>query len=602
MTQSKPLLTGSLYVDTFRGLIGLLPLLIYGLLMYALFIAVPRWFRTKLKGNRKDKAAPSPVNTDNAHEPGPRRRTRVPISSVDRVERSVLPARRPTVPLSASAVHSLNSTTEFGAISEAVSVVLRRQIPPRLDEPVRSWLGGLPSMPNEIEWPRSVSSEHPDRGERPLHFLAQICCADFPKELWGSLGPREGYLLLFIDPNQGCPESDDAFRIIHIPQLGPERAAPFDLGPVHDGVYTGPDYRYLLPGEQIPNSWRRWPVDIVVVPNAARQEEGRVLVAPDNFAAQLYPDQQITPERGRTAPVRPLTYGQALYALHALRADLKRAIPPIQLSPVFCSELRKEGVVGALRDHHERQAHKAREDRQTLIEQAQRRGGSEKHNEQLQWNSSRIAHAERQHNWLAEMGDAEAIIRYLEASPALEEAWQDGLRQLVDAAIETVRERDPDSLLSEQDWSELMATFAGRDFIRWQNERIRETTDQPAIRFREHRRSSQLAPPVAMREILADMYVDPVRRAWIPDDALSAYEPHWRQLYNNRPHRMGGYHDGLQSDAVIGPTENLLLFQIASDNAMHWCWGDGGAYYFWIKPKHLAASDFSGVEMGLECH
>ena len=63
-------------------------------------------------------------------------------------------------------------------ISESISVVLRRQLPPRFGEAPRSWLGGLPMMPDHVEWPRSVSSEHPDRGERPLHFVAQIACAN----------------------------------------------------------------------------------------------------------------------------------------------------------------------------------------------------------------------------------------------------------------------------------------------------------------------------------------------------------------------------------------------------------------------------------------
>ena len=110
-------------------------------------------------------------------------------------------------------------------ISENVSVILRRQIPPRFEAP-RSWLGGLPMMPDHVEWPRSISSEHPERGERPLHFVAQIACADLPAELWGGLGPRHGWLLLFIDPNQGGPEGPDAFRVLYVDTLGAERRPP----------------------------------------------------------------------------------------------------------------------------------------------------------------------------------------------------------------------------------------------------------------------------------------------------------------------------------------------------------------------------------------
>ena len=105
-----------------------------------------------------------------------------------------------------------------------------------------------------------------------------------------------------------------------------------------------------------------------------------------------------------------------------------------------------------------------------------------------------------------------------------------------------------------------------------------------------------------MRWLIKDLYLSPDRHGVLPRDIVAQYEPHWRDLYSNRPHRMGGYHDGVQSDAVIGPAKDLLLFQIASDDAMQWVWGDAGAYYFWIRPKHLEAKDFSGVQMRLECH
>ena len=99
-------------------------------------------------------------------------------------------------------------------------------------------------MPESVAWPLGPTLDYPERGLTPLHFVAQIACADLPPELWGGLGPREGWLLLFIDPNQGVPEGPDAFRILHVDAVGPERQPPADLGPVHDGVYSGPSYDY----------------------------------------------------------------------------------------------------------------------------------------------------------------------------------------------------------------------------------------------------------------------------------------------------------------------------------------------------------------------
>src|SRR5689334_18056536 len=80
--------------------------------------------------------------------------------------------------------------------------------------------------------------------------------ADLPAELWGGLGPRQGWLLLFIDPNQGAPEGPDALRILHVDALGSERQPPTDLGPVHDGVYSGFDYDYCRTADEVPRRWR----------------------------------------------------------------------------------------------------------------------------------------------------------------------------------------------------------------------------------------------------------------------------------------------------------------------------------------------------------
>jgi uncharacterized protein YwqG len=103
-------------------------------------------------------------------------------------------------------------------------------------------------------------------------------------------------------------------------------------------------------------------------------------------------------------------------------------------------------------------------------------------------------------------------------------------------------------------------------------------------------------------ELIADYYTDPRLRRLIPPDLLATFEPHWRRLEDNMPHRMGGYHDGVQSDPEPGPAKALLLFQIASDPAMNWCWGDVGAYYVFIAPDDLERGDYGRASISLECH
>src|SRR5712671_1691221 len=91
------------------------------------------------------------------------------------------------------------------------SVVLRRQVPIRFDEPARSWFGGLPQMPDNIPWPRVAKGV---AKRAPLHFIAQIACGDLPKQIWHGRGPRDGWLLLFVDVLQMEDDSEGLLSLL----------------------------------------------------------------------------------------------------------------------------------------------------------------------------------------------------------------------------------------------------------------------------------------------------------------------------------------------------------------------------------------------------
>jgi hypothetical protein len=86
--------------------------------------------------------------------------------------------REITLPQNANAVAAPTSTgtsmptPTSTPVVESVSVVLRRQVPVRWDEPPRSWIGGLPMMPASVEWPLGTTRDYPERGRTPLHFVA----------------------------------------------------------------------------------------------------------------------------------------------------------------------------------------------------------------------------------------------------------------------------------------------------------------------------------------------------------------------------------------------------------------------------------------------
>lgn len=111
-----------------------------------------------------------------------------------------------------------------GKPAAAHSVMLRRQVPIRFDGEPRSWLVGLPRMPDRMKWPRA-------RDGRPYHFPAQVACADLPGRPWGFWGPRRGWLPFFVDA-KGLTDGDegrDYFHALHVKTLGPERQPPADM-------------------------------------------------------------------------------------------------------------------------------------------------------------------------------------------------------------------------------------------------------------------------------------------------------------------------------------------------------------------------------------
>src|SRR5262249_11941436 len=138
-----------------------------------------------------------------------------------------------------------------------------------------SWFGGLPQMPDNIPWPRVFKGA-------PLHFIGQIACADLPKQIWNGRGPRDGWLLLFVDVLQMEDDSESLLEllveawqgevesehrligVLHIDRLGPERQPPEDRPTVRHALR---DHIGQFPPEirdGVPKLWRRWPVDLVV--------------------------------------------------------------------------------------------------------------------------------------------------------------------------------------------------------------------------------------------------------------------------------------------------------------------------------------------------
>lgn len=461
--------------------------------------------------------------------------------------------------------------------TESVSVVLRRQVPPRAEAP-RSWLGGLPMMPAHVAWPRSISAEFPERGERPLHFMAQIACADLPPQLWGGLGPRHGWLLLFIDPNQYQPDGPDALRVMHIETLGSERAAPADLGPVDDGEHRGSDdYEYCRSPADIPSTWRRWPVDLVAVADEALEEEDDpTRDTPSDLEMLLHEGLPVAP--GAPRDPEPFTWRGALYVLNVIERPLAAPLSSLKLDKDFVSRLRQPGHVEAiLAEFDERYAEVAT--RQNIrAERAALTALLERH------------------------PTPDAVIDHLREDHRRYFAWRVSACERIASERASILTHDLDTPMPVAAWQTLKKRLK-RDTFRyfttrqvWKGDEWRHVLWEERIKLYPDRY-------VANFELVADYYVDARLRNLIPSSVLSKFEPYWRCLVSNVPHRMGGYHDvDVQWGIPKGPTEDLRLFQIGSDGAMNWWWADVGAYYVVIDAKSLQKGDLSKARLYLDSH
>jgi hypothetical protein len=152
------------------------------------------------------------------------------------------------------------------------AVLLHRPWPPHAGPPTSSHFGGLPRLPETHAWPRTSHGT-------PLHFMAQIDCADIP---FRTALPERGVLFFFGRDNvhgawHGQQPASETCRVLYALDASartPPRQPPADLPPilhppgglnVHSAWPVVPlrfdsfpnDDALPLAGERDPRAWRR---------------------------------------------------------------------------------------------------------------------------------------------------------------------------------------------------------------------------------------------------------------------------------------------------------------------------------------------------------
>ena len=138
------------------------------------------------------------------------------------------------------------------------AVLLHQPYPPHAGRRTNSKFGGLPNLPAQYEWPRTPNGT-------PLHFLAQIDCADigFRTPL-----PERGVLFFFgrddIEQNWRNDDPAQNCRVLYALDAfvgTAPREVPADLEPIR-GPYPTDVWREVqLEHESGPNVHVEWPIE-----------------------------------------------------------------------------------------------------------------------------------------------------------------------------------------------------------------------------------------------------------------------------------------------------------------------------------------------------
>lgn len=213
--------------------------------------------------------------------------------------------------------------------AEEVTLRLVPQIPPRDAISTNSWLGGRPRLPAGMEWPKI--------DDQPADFLAQINCADLPRDLWGGLGPRDGALAFFIHRRRFD------MRILHLRDTSMPATPPYTLndpegwfGP-HGGLASGDLAPFAV------RAFPEWPVDLVAI--GAGDADPRSEADPGEPGAALY-------DRGydiADPAFHPFDWGSmtAMVALLEMRLDrlMTEAAPPAGAEAEDIAEMKKRAAI-----------------------------------------------------------------------------------------------------------------------------------------------------------------------------------------------------------------------------------------------------------------
>ena len=170
--------------------------------------------------------------------------------------------------------------------ARAARLAIKHRFPPRIPQRSMSYLGGLPIVPEDFDWP----TLHNAKGllER-LNFMAQIDCAELPPGPARDLFPDRGYLYFFAPMSWTFGPDAMHFVARYEPRKATQKWEPLDM-PFTGTIEPADPMDVMLRGKrthydkvEIEFGWIEEPSDDQV---AARADEGHAFKVAEKIRAE----------------------------------------------------------------------------------------------------------------------------------------------------------------------------------------------------------------------------------------------------------------------------------------------------------------------------
>lgn len=407
------------------------------------------------------------------------------------------------------------------------------------------WFGGGARLAPGMAWPQIDAV--------PLQLLAQINCSRLPAGLWDGLGPRSGWLAIFLHPETLMP------KVLHFDAPGDFKPSP-PIGA--DCNFVGYDGRKNAEACGYTETFPRWPVTIEELEQVDESPD-----APPGPNGRSLPHVRYAERHDFVAAGRwPFDWPSALAMIDTALAEFKKLLPQGEAPAWFAAEAIRKSARG--------------------IETAKASGAD----------AETIAGLEVRHGEM--IVSAEAFAYRLKNSAHLVSVLED-LKQRIDG----MAARQPFST------SAIEPVLAELQKLKWMHKRI-PPFYRDGNKLSELKRAAEgceafLLPLTTHDPAAVPTWVhgfetyllDAAKRAYLSD--RSALPPRLRadceEMWRSRAEEsMGGMgHVPWRYVHEFDIDEDATLLELPSSDLMGWQFGDVDNLVITIKKSDLARGDFS---------